>query len=162
STGSPLKSAWPRVGVSKPATMLSSVDLPQPDGPSSAANSFRSISTSIAWSASTRFPRLTNSFHTSTSWIVGRDITTPPRAAERGGGGEFGSGARLGAGPPEHPPPAQLKDAIGEKREQPHRDRGPHADVHAAHVVRAPQDIAEPRLPRDHPAPDPRCPRHAD
>src|SRR5262245_62876025 len=31
-TGSPSKRTAPRVGASKPATMFSSVDLPQPDG----------------------------------------------------------------------------------------------------------------------------------
>ena len=32
---------WPAVGISKPASMRSSVVLPQPDGPSSAKNSPR-------------------------------------------------------------------------------------------------------------------------
>ena len=37
--GLPSSSASPRVGLMKPATMLSSVDLPQPEGPMSETNS---------------------------------------------------------------------------------------------------------------------------
>ena len=39
STGSPSTATSPRVGLRKPATALSSVDLPQPDGPMMEMNS---------------------------------------------------------------------------------------------------------------------------
>src|SRR5579864_9186614 len=38
-TISPLTNTWPLVGLSRPAIMRSSVDLPQPEGPSSTRNS---------------------------------------------------------------------------------------------------------------------------
>src|SRR4051794_39473947 len=42
----------PAVGLSRPATMLSSVDLPQPEGPTSTVNSPLSMSRSIPFNTS--------------------------------------------------------------------------------------------------------------
>ena len=53
-------------------------------------------------------------------------------------------------------------DAVGEEAEQAHREHGGDADVHAAHVVGVPQDIAQPGLHRDHLGHDHRRPGHAD
>src|SRR4051812_15137841 len=51
-TTRPPISTVPAVGLSSPATMLSSVDLPQPEGPTSTVNSPLSISRSIPLSTS--------------------------------------------------------------------------------------------------------------
>src|ERR1700716_440375 len=51
-TTRPPISIVPALGLSRPATMLSSVDLPQPDGPTSTVNSPLSMSRSIAFSTS--------------------------------------------------------------------------------------------------------------
>src|SRR5438309_6336424 len=53
-TGSPRNSTSPRVGPSNPATMFRSVDLPQPDGPRTAANSLGPIRRSMPWRATSR------------------------------------------------------------------------------------------------------------
>src|SRR4051795_8574743 len=45
-------STVPALGLSRPATMLSSVDLPQPEGPTSTVNSPLSMSRSIPFSTS--------------------------------------------------------------------------------------------------------------
>ena len=47
-TRSPMRIA-PPVTLSRPAIIRSSVDLPQPDGPTSTANSPSSMSTSTPW-----------------------------------------------------------------------------------------------------------------
>ena len=46
----------PSVGVSKPATILSSVVLPQPEGPNKEKNSPREIS-KLAWSTAVTVPK---------------------------------------------------------------------------------------------------------
>src|SRR3954470_2202838 len=51
-TTRPPISIVPPVGLSSPATMLSSVDLPQPEGPTSTVNSPLSMSRSIPFSTS--------------------------------------------------------------------------------------------------------------
>src|SRR5882757_6358567 len=57
-TTRPPISIVPALGLSSPATMLSSVDLPQPDGPTSTVNSPLSMSRSIPFNTS----RLANRF----------------------------------------------------------------------------------------------------
>src|SRR5882762_1762367 len=54
---SPWKKTWPDVGGSKPATTLSKVDLPQPDGPRMATNSSGSTVSPTSSSAATTWPR---------------------------------------------------------------------------------------------------------
>ena len=58
-TGSPSSSTSPCVGVSSPATMRSSVDLPQPEGPSTVMKSLSATSRSVGCSASVGAPRFT-------------------------------------------------------------------------------------------------------
>src|SRR5262249_9708959 len=140
--GAPSTKTWPRVGVSKPATMLSSVDLPQPLGPRMAANSLGSTAKSMACSASTLWPRLLNSLKTEWSVIAG-------------------SAMGLQRPPPEHQPRQADDDTIRDEAEQADREHRGHADVHPPHVVRVPQHVAQPRLHRDHLGHDHRRPRHA-
>src|SRR5947207_12527409 len=146
STRAPFMRTSPRVGRSKPATMLRSVDLPQPEGPRRAANSFTSTATSIAWSASTRRPRLTKSFHTSRSWIAG------PRA----------SAMSLESPPAQEDARGPVDETVREEAEHPHREHRRDADIHPADVVGVPEDVAEPGLHRDHLGDDHGRPRDPD
>src|SRR5436189_6105730 len=147
STGAPFAHTWPRVGRSKPATMLRSVDLPQPEGPRIAANSFGATAKSIACTASTRRPRLTNSFQTSRS------------SAARRGSARGRSAMRLERAPPEEQVPGAQDDPVGDEAQETHREHRRHADVHPPHVIRVPEDVAEPRLHREHLGHDHRPPR---
>src|SRR5438552_14570925 len=70
-TGCPRNSTSPRVGPSNPATMLRSVDLPQPDGPSTAANSLGAILRSMPSRATSRPDRPLNSLKTPRSSATG-------------------------------------------------------------------------------------------
>src|SRR5256886_11425357 len=124
STGAPFAHAWPRVGRSKPATMLRSVDLPQPEGPRIAANSLGATAKSIARTASTRRPPLTNSFQTSRS------------SAARRGAARGRSAMRLEHAPPEEEVPGAQDDPVGHEAQEAHREHRRHADVHPPHVVR--------------------------
>src|SRR5438552_11052048 len=131
-TGAPLTRTRPRVGVSKPATTLSKVDLPHPLGPRIAANSFSSTAKSMAWSASTLRPRLLNSFQTSLT-----EIACSARAA--GGLVElvpgFASAMSLESPPAKHKPREADDDAIGDEAEESDREHRGHADVHPPDVV---------------------------
>src|SRR5256885_16534057 len=123
STGAPFAHTWPRVGRSKPATMLRSVDLPQPEGPRIAANSFGATAKSIACTASTRRPRLTNSFQTSRS------------SAARRGAARGGSAMRLERAPPGEEGPGAQDDAGGHEAAEAHRDERRHAAVNPPHLA---------------------------
>jgi len=57
STGLPKESTVPAEGATKPATMLSSVDFPQPEGPSRQTNSLAATSRSMSCSATTPPPK---------------------------------------------------------------------------------------------------------
>src|SRR4051794_38402876 len=59
-SGSPASETSPSVGVSSPATMFRSVDLPQPDGPITATNSAGVIEKSTPRSARTGAPSDSN------------------------------------------------------------------------------------------------------
>ena len=61
---SPSTRTMPRVGRSNPATMLSRVDLPHPEGPRIATNSRSATLRLMSSSASTRRSPLANSFQT--------------------------------------------------------------------------------------------------
>src|SRR5215468_3148706 len=133
-TGSPRKSTSPRVGPSKPATMLRRVDLPQPDGPRTAANSLGATSRSIASSATSRPVRPLNY------------LLTPRRAT---------TGPVVSGMPFEDPPPEQHAgethdDLVGEEAQEPDGEHGRHADVHPPHVVRVPENVSEAGLDGDH------------
>src|SRR5436190_48911 len=129
STRTPFTRTSPRVGRSKPATMLRSVDLPQPEGPSRAANSFTSTATSIACSASTRRPRLTKSFHTSRSWIDGprasaMSLESPPAPEDARGPVGRVHDDRIKGREPDEEERARVVDAEdGDGERQPGRDR---------------------------------------
>src|SRR5881296_3007259 len=82
-TGSPSKRTLPRVGASKPATMLSSVDLPQPDGPRMAANSLRATARLTACRASTRRPPLQDDAREQLQGAVGDEAQQAHRQHRR-------------------------------------------------------------------------------
>src|SRR5215472_1593723 len=150
-TGSPRKSTSPRVGPSKPATMLRRVDLPQPDGPRTAANSLGATSRSIASSATSRPVRPLNSLLT-------------PRRAMTGAAVTDGAGSRM---PLEDPPPQQHAgeahdDLVGDEPQEADGEHGGHADVHAPHVVCVPEDVPEAGLHGDHLGHDHGRPGHPD
>src|ERR1700755_1413153 len=71
-SGSPARDTSPSVGVSRPAMMLSSVDLPQPDGPITATNSPGVIVKSTPRSARTGAPSDSN--------VLRRPCAPPPTA----------------------------------------------------------------------------------
>src|SRR6202022_4711095 len=71
-TTRPPISTIPALGRSSPATMLSSVDLPQPDGPTSTVNSPLSMSRSIPFNTS----RLASRFDRAR--MLNAAMTTPP------------------------------------------------------------------------------------
>src|SRR3990172_1280092 len=145
-TGSPSTSTCPRVGRSKPATMFSNVDLPQPLGPRMAANSLCATARSIDYTATTWRPRAANSLAT-------------PRSSTAGA---IGSAVRPEGAPAQRHPRGAQDHPVGEKAEQPHREHRGHTDVHPSHVVGVPQHVAEAGLHRDHLGHDHRRPRHAD
>src|SRR5436190_3346009 len=138
STGAPFAHTWPRVGRSKPATMLRSVDLPQPEGPRIAANSFGATAKSIACTASTRRPRLTNSFQTSRS------------SAARRGSAPGRSAMRLERAPPEEQVPGARDDPVGDQAQGTHLQLSRDADVHPPHLTSVPAAGAETRTDREH------------
>src|SRR6266852_6531069 len=148
-TGCPRNSTSPRVGPSKPATMLRSVDLPQPDGPRTAANSLGSILRSIPSRATSRPDRPLNSLKTPRSSATGA-------VADR----------RADSGMPFERPPAQHHlggsedDLVGDETEESHGEHRGDTDVHPADVVRVPEDVPEAGLDRDHLGHDDRRPRH--
>src|SRR5262249_51378442 len=131
-TGSPRKRTSPRVGPSKPATMLRSVDLPQPDGPRTAANSLGATSRSIASSATSRPVRPLNSLPTPRSATTGAEIT-----------GAAGSRMPLEGPPAQHHVGEAHDDLVGEEAQEPDGEHGGHADIHAPDVVGVPEDVAE-------------------
>src|SRR5215467_788525 len=150
-TGSPRKSTWPRVGPSKPATMLRRVDLPQPDGPRTAANSLGATSRSIPSSATSRPVRPLNSLLT-------------PRRATTGAAVTDAAGSRM---PLEDSPPQQHAgeahdDLVGDEPQESHGEHGGRTDVHSAHVVRVPEDVPETGLDGDHLGYDDGRPGHPD
>ena len=55
-TGVPSSSTWPGVGRSRPATMRSSVDLPQPEGPRMVMKSLSATASVVGCSASVGVP----------------------------------------------------------------------------------------------------------
>src|ERR1700730_19114029 len=140
-TRCPRKSTSPRVGASKPATMFSSVDLPQPDGPRTAVNSWGAMARSMPSSATSRPTRPLNS------------LKTPRRSTT-------GSGMSLERPPAQHHLGGAQDDLIGDEAQEAHREHGGHADVHPADVVRVPEHVAETGLDRDHIRHDDRGPRH--
>ena len=78
--------------------------------------------------------------------MTGRSLTRGPRACA--------SAARTCA--------SSCSSAVGDEAEQADREHRRHADVHAADVVGVPQDVAQPRLHRDHLGHDHGRPRDAD
>src|SRR6266849_1914409 len=138
-TGCPRNSTSPRVGPSKPATMLRSVDLPQPDGPRTAANSLGAMARSIPSSATSRPDRPLNSLKTP------RSSTTGAVASRHAG-----SGMPLERPPAPHHLGGAEDDLIGDETEEPHGEHRGDADVHPSDVVRVPQDVPQAGLDRDH------------
>ena len=55
-TARPSSSTWPSLGLSRPATIRSSVDLPQPEGPTMVMKSLAATSRSTGSSARTGSP----------------------------------------------------------------------------------------------------------
>src|SRR2546426_429455 len=136
STGAPFAHTWPRVGRSKPATMLRSVDLPQPEGPRIAANSLGATAKSIARTASTRRPPLTNSFQTSRS-------SAARRGAARGRRGEDDLAENRRLAGAQHPRGAQQEEIrIAHAVRRVHDDRieGTQADEEERAGVVDPED----------------------
>src|SRR4051794_30041946 len=107
----PFATISPAVGAMKPATALSSVDFPQPDGPRRQTNSPAATSRSMPSSASTRSASFApNVFVTPRIWIVG----VIPSPAEAGGSSLRSEGhrsLRLQAAVP-------AEEMIGEPRQQ--------------------------------------------
>src|SRR5579884_3967507 len=143
-TGWPSTSSRPRVGRSKPATMYSSVDFPQPDGPRMVMNSLRrtlrSKSTSASVSplpATARKALVRPSQRIMASAVVAeaapaaaysRDIGRPPRDA----------------------PGEELQDLVGDVAEDADAEHRRDDDVDTAEIVSVPQREAEPGLDGDH------------
>ncbi len=80
-TGVPSSSTRPVVGVSRPATMRSSVDLPQPDGPRIVMKSLSATSSVVGCSATVGAPPRTPGNVRLTPSIASLLIATPPRHA---------------------------------------------------------------------------------
>ena len=68
STGLPSTVTVPSVGTSRPPMMFKSVDLPQPDGPTTVMNSFSWMSRSTPLSATISPLRVWNFFTTWSIW----------------------------------------------------------------------------------------------
>eukprot|EP01022_Parablepharisma_sp_SALTPOND_P005414 TRINITY_DN1223_c0_g3_i1.p1 TRINITY_DN1223_c0_g3~~TRINITY_DN1223_c0_g3_i1.p1 ORF type:complete len:1108 (+),score=353.08 TRINITY_DN1223_c0_g3_i1:2794-6117(+) len=142
----------PLVGNSKPAIMFSSVDLPQPEGPSRQRNSFFS-SFRLTWSmASMSVPRLrslktlTMSFNSMNAMMC---FPWSVRAARTGAG----SALALHGGdmlPAQHGVHDLLQDPVGQEAQQADADHGGDHQVVAQEVIRIPQRIAETALDRHH------------
>ena len=67
----------PSLGVSKPASMRSSVVLPQPDGPSSAKNSFSRMSSETPSTRRHRAETLGDAIDAEQRALVGHGATAP-------------------------------------------------------------------------------------
>src|SRR5512134_2204179 len=145
STGAPSNRRSPPERVSKPASRLSSVDLPQPDGPSRATNSPSPISSVMSSSARTgTLPG--NVFD------VARNEMAP-----------IWSGLeRLQAVPAEHPVLDRDDQPVAEESQQADRRHVGDHDVHAPDVVGVPQHVAEAGFDRDHFGDDDRRPADAE
>src|SRR3984893_5578866 len=150
-TGSPRNSTAPRVGPWNPATMLRSVDLPQPGGPRTAANSLGAILRSMPSRATSRPDRPLNSLKTPRSSATG---------AVAGRGAD--SGMPLQRPPAQHHLGGSEDDLVGDEAEQSHGEHRGDTDVHPSDVVRVPQDVPEAGLDRDHLGDDDGRPRHSD
>src|ERR1700761_6028882 len=94
STSRPATNTWPSVAASVPATSLRIVDLPQPDGPTSATNSPCSMRNDVSLSAVTWFlapPNVTRTFSRSMTLPTGSGresaIALGSLAGDRGHGG---------------------------------------------------------------------------
>src|ERR1700761_6712090 len=93
STSRPATNTWPSVAASVPATSLRMVDLPQPEGPTSATNSPCAMRKEVSASAVTWFlpPKVTRTFSRSMTFPTGSErasaITSASFAGDRRHGG---------------------------------------------------------------------------
>src|SRR5581483_4978589 len=139
-TGWPSTSSRPRVGRSKPATMYSSVDLPQPDGPRMVMNSLRRTLRVKSTSASV-------------SPLPSSDRNALVRLSQRIMSSAVVSGAAPAAAyssdigrPPRDAPGEELQDLVGDVAEDADAEHRRHDDVDATEVVSVPQGEPEARL----------------
>src|ERR1700682_1882647 len=106
-TGSPSRSTWPVVGRSSPATMRSSVDLPQPDGPSRQMKSLSATRSEVGSMAR-----------------VGGPPRTPGKIRLTSSMKRVGTRERSGQAPGKEPLVQRLEQVV--------RDEPDHADDHDA------------------------------
>src|SRR5437879_951951 len=121
-----------RVCASSPATRWRSVELAQPDGPSTAANSLGAISRSMPSRATSRPDRPLNSLKT-------------PRSSATGAvaDGHAGSGMPLERPPAQDDMRGSEDDLVGDEAEESHGEHRGDTDVHPSDVVRVPEDVPE-------------------
>src|SRR4051794_39606373 len=141
-TGLPHISSTPSVAVSKPPTMRSSVDLPQPEGPIRQMNSPFSIRSEASDSAVMASVPKAKRLVTCLTSRMGSMV--PARA---GSAAERSSMLRA---PAQQPAPKHLHQLVGDKAEQTDRHHAGDDDLGAGELPRLHDDGAEPGLHAGH------------
>src|SRR3954452_18021727 len=134
-TGLPHISSSPSLGVSKPPTMRSSVDLPQPEGPIRQTNSpfsIRSVASDRAAMLSLPKAKRLVTFRTSR---IGSIVRAAVVTAER---------SSMLRAPAQQPPPQHLHQLVGDEAEQADGHHAGDDDLGAGELPRLHNDGAEP------------------
>src|SRR5262245_39568965 len=134
STGMPHMSASPRVACSKPATMRSSVDFPQPEAPMRQMNSPLRTLRLTSRSASMRWPCSSNCLLTPLMSMIGRPLSPMVGAPAQQPAAEQHHqpvGDEAGHADDDHP----RDDDLGARELARLHDDGAEAGLHAGHLA---------------------------